>query len=97
MATIRVSRQFKEDFDLWAKHKIDSGEFSQEEMAEMKEMMRKDLMPGPDQLREGLTYINQAGVEVPAMIDDVNRRVELWTNFFADFANEIRKSFRKAA
>ena len=90
MAKVTVSRQFRDDFDTWANDRLRHGEFTPEDMEEMRAMIRADLTPGPDQLREGLTKIIDAGIEVPATIDDVDERVRLWTNYFAVCADEIR-------
>lgn len=88
MAT--VTRKFRDDFDAWAANRIASGEFSQEEMADFKEMLRRDLAPGPDQLRAGQTVIIAAGVEIPATVDDPEERYQLWADFFAVEAESIR-------
>lgn len=88
MAT--VTRKFRDDFDAWAANRIASGEFSQEEMADFKEMLRRDLAPGPDQLRAGQTVIIAAGVEIPATVDDPEERYRLWADFFAVEAESIR-------
>lgn len=88
MAT--VTRKFRDDFDLWAADRLAKGEFSESEMAELKDMLRRDLEPGPDQLRAGLTVIVAAGVEVPAAIDDHEERYRLWADFFAAEAEAIR-------
>lgn len=88
MAT--VTREFKENFDFWIARKQASGEFSKEEAEELRAMIRTDLTHGPDQLRKGLTVINAAGVEVPAMIDDHEARYKLWADFFKAEANEMR-------
>lgn len=89
MAT--VTRKFRDNFDLWAADRLAKGEFSEFEMAELKDMLRRDLEPGPDQLRAGLTVIVAAGVEVPAAIDDHEERYRLWADFFAAEAEVIRK------
>lgn len=82
MAT--VTRQFKIDFDTWAQKRIDAGEWTLDEIEGLRVMIRQDLTPGPDQLREGLTYLDSVGVERPAMIDDHEERAQLWSRFFAD-------------
>jgi len=97
MATVTVTKQFKEDFDLWANHAIAHGDFSTEDMAELKGLLRKDFQPGPDQLREGLTFITEAGLTIPATIDDCVERIRVWTNFFADKAEQLRKPMKVAA
>ncbi len=88
MAT--VTRKFRDDFDLWAADRIARGEFTEPDMAEFKDMLRRDLTPGPDQLREGLAVIIAAGVEVSACIDDHEERYRLWADFFAAEAEAIR-------
>ena len=95
MAT--VTRKFRDDFDTWAADRLAKGEFTETDMAEFKDMLRRDLTPGPDQLREGLTIIIAAGVEVPATIDDHERRYQLWADYFAVEAEAIRQMQRKAA
>lgn len=97
MATVTVSRQFAEDFKEWADYKISVGDFSQEEMAELKQLIRIDLGPGTDQLRKDYTVLNAKGVEIPAAIDDQQKRVSLWENWFADEANQIRNLLKIAA
>ena len=86
MTTVTVTKQLKEDFDLWAKHAMDNGEFSVEDMTELKTMLRQDLQPGPDKLRDG-----------PAVMNDYVERIRVWTAFFADKADQIRSPYRKAA
>lgn len=95
MAT--VTRKFRDDFDTWAADRLAKGEFSPADMAEFKDMLRRDLTPGPDQLREGLTIIIAAGVEVPATIDDHERRYQLWADYFSVEAEAIRMLHKKAA
>lgn len=90
MATVTVTKQFKEDFEIWAKEQLRTGVFSQDEMTEFKALLRIDMAPGPDQLRAGLEVINEAGVTVPAMIDSYEDRIKCWTDFFSVCANEIR-------
>jgi len=81
MAT--VTRKFRDDFECWAADRLARGQFSQAEMDEFKDMLRRDLTPGPDQLREGLTVIIASGVEVPATIDEHEERYRLWADYFA--------------
>lgn len=87
MAT--VTRKFRDDFETWAAHQLAIGNFTAEDMAEFKAALRRDLAPGPDQLREGLTVIIAAGVEVSAAIDDHEQRYRLWADFFAVEAQAI--------
>jgi len=84
-----VSKKFRDDFEAWAAQRIASGEWSESEMSDFKEMLRKDLTPGPDQLRAGLKLILAAGVEAPAPIDDHEQRYQLWADYFATEAASI--------
>lgn len=95
MAT--VTRQFKEDFEVWAANQVATGKFTEAEIEELKDMLRRDLTPGPDQLREGLTVITAAGLEVPATIDDHEERYRLWADYFAAEAAAIRNLGRAPA
>lgn len=88
MAT--VTRKFRDDFEAWAADRIARGEFTEDEMADFKDMLRRDLAPGADQLREGLTIIIAAGVEIPAAIDDHEERLRLWADYFAAEADALR-------
>ena len=81
MAT--VTRKFRDDFDTWAADRLTKGEFTPANMDAFKDMLRRDLAPGPDLLREGLTVIIAPGVEVPATIDDHEERYRLWADYFA--------------
>lgn len=89
MAT--VTRKFRDDFDTWAADRLAKGEFTEADMAEFKDLLRRDLSPGPDQLRAGLTIIIAAGVAVPATIDDHERRYQLWADYFSVEAEAIRR------
>ncbi len=82
MADFKVTKRFKEQFDIWAANKIANGDFTNQEMEDLKVLLRKDFTPGPDQLRAGLTFIKAAGVEVPATIDDHEERYRVWDEFF---------------
>ena len=86
----RVTARFKDNYECWSAHKVKTGQFTQDEMTELKGMIRKDLVEGPDQIRQGLTIITAAGVEVPAMIDDHEERYRLWDRFFAEECAAIR-------
>jgi len=88
MAT--VTRKFRDDFEAWAAHRVASGQWTETEMEQFKDMLRRDLAPGADQLREGLTVIVAAGVEIPAAIDDYEERYRLWADYFAIEAESIR-------
>lgn len=95
MAT--VTRKFRDDFDTWSADRLRKGTFTPADMEELKEMLRRDLVPGPDQLRAGLTVIVASGVEVPATIDDHNERYRLWADFFSLEAEAIRNNATKEA
>jgi hypothetical protein len=95
MAT--VTRKFRDDFDTWAADRIRKSDFTLTDMEDFKEMLRRDLVPGPDQLRAGYTVIIAAGVEIPAAIDDHERRYQLWADYFAVEAEAIRRLGQKAA
>jgi hypothetical protein len=82
MAT--VTRQFKEDFDTWAQQKIDACEWTPEEIDGLRGMIRQDLTPGPDVLRQHLTHLDTLGIEHPSMIEDHEERYQLWAKYFAD-------------
>ena len=97
MAEVRVTKQFRDDFETWSANALKWGDFTRDDMAEFKEMLRQDMQPGPDQLREGLEIINAAGVTVPAIIDNYEDRIKCWTNYFAACAQQIRDGWRKAA
>lgn len=88
MAT--VTRKFRDDFETWAADRLASAQFTEADIAEFKDMLRRDLAPGPDQLREGLTVFLESGVEIPATIDDHEERYQLWSNYFANEAAMIR-------
>jgi hypothetical protein len=88
MAT--VTRKFRDDFDTWAADRLAKGEFTPADMAEFKDLLRRYLTPGPDQLRAGLTVTIAAGVEVPATVDDHDRRYALWADYFDVEADSIR-------
>jgi hypothetical protein len=94
---VTVTRKFRDDFDTWAADRLAKGEFTPADVSEFTDMLRRDLTTGPDQLREGLTIIIAAGVEVPATIDDHERRYALWADFFAIEAEAIRQLKQKAA
>jgi hypothetical protein len=47
VADVRVTKQFKDDFDTWAEDRLSTGKFSKEEMDEFKAMLRIDFAPGP--------------------------------------------------
>lgn len=87
MAT--VTRKFKDDFDTWAAHRIEAGDWTPAEMEEFRGTLRHDLAPGPDLLRAGLVVI-VGGVEIPAAIDDHEERYHLWAEYFDSEVEAIR-------
>lgn len=95
MAT--VTKQFKEDFDTWAADRLSAGIFTQDEIDGLKDMLRTDFAPGPDQLRAGYETINAAGVTIPVAIDSHEERYLVWTAYFADEAAQVRRPEAKAA
>lgn len=95
MAT--VTRKFRDDFETWAADRLARGEFTEADMAEFKDLLRRDLAPGPDLLRAGYVVIIASGAEVPAAIDDHEERYRLWADFFAIEAQAIRELQRRAA
>lgn len=88
MAT--VTKKFRDDFETWAANRIARGEFTQADMEDFRALLRRDLVPGPDQLRQGLAVIVAAGTEIPAAIDDHEERYRLWAEYFAAEAMAIR-------
>lgn len=97
MATVTVTKQFAEDFKLWSDFRVSEGEYTPEEMEQLKAQVRAELAPGPDQFRKSYSVLTELGVEIPAAIDDQAKRVALWAGFFADEADQIRNLRRKAA
>ena len=97
MAQVKVSKEFKEDFDTWSNDRLSSKQFTQEEMDEMKGLLRIDFAPGPDQLRQGYEFLNEKGVTIPATIDDHEERYRVWSNYFKAEAEIIRGRMRKSA
>lgn len=78
----KVTKRFRDNFDLYAEDRLASGEFTEEEMIELKALIRKDLEPGPDQIRKEVDCLMVAGVKIPATIDDEEQRYKLWDEFF---------------
>lgn len=94
MAT--VTRKFRDDFEVFAAHRIASGQWTEAEMASFKDMLRQDLAPGPDQLRAGVMIAIADGVTISAAIDDHEERYRLWAEFFAAEAEAIRQLGKRA-
>lgn len=87
MAT--VTRKFRDDFEVWAADRVARGEWTPAEIVDFRAMLRRDLEPGPDQLRAGLVVM-VGTVPMPAAIDDHEERYRLWADFFAAEAEAIR-------
>lgn len=94
---ITVTKKFRDNFEAFADDRVKSGEFSVSEMAELKGMVRKDLMPGPDQLRSAVDCLMIAGVTIPATIDDEGERYKLWDEYFEWAVEDIAYRRRVAA
>ena len=86
----KVTRQFRDDFEIWAADRTERGEWTADEIEGLRAMLRTDFAPGPDQLRAGVSVILAAGLEVPAAIDDHKERYRLWADYFAVEAEAIR-------
>ena len=87
MAT--VTKKIRDDFEIWATKKVTDCEWTLEEIEELKEMLRIDFTPGPDQLRAGLSANIASGVGVTAAIDDHEVRYRLWASYFAAEAEAV--------
>lgn len=99
MAEVKVTKQFKDNFDLWAGFVVDRGEWTQEEIEGLKDLLRRyELADGPDRLRDDLVHYTPEGKEKPSAINDPKDRYKYWDRFFSDKADEIRSLYmRKAA
>ncbi len=89
---VRVSKQFKDDFDFVMADYVAQGTWTPEEVEELKQLMREyELADGPDRLRDKLIhYVN--GEPKPSAIDDPKERYEFWAAYFADEARIIRSA-----
>ena len=94
MAT--VSRRFRDNFDAFSTHRMETGEFTADDVAELKRLIQIDLTPGPDQLREEVFYLNSSGVKIPATIDDHEERYRYWADFFEAEVEDIELQRRVA-
>lgn len=98
MAEVRVTKQFKDDYDYVTAYWVSSNEWTQEEVDGLKELMRKfELADGPDRLRDDLVHYTAEGVEKPSAINDPKDRYKLWADWFADEARQIKSIFKAAA
>ncbi len=95
MAT--VTKQFRNNFEAWAQCKIDACHFTLAEIEELRGMIRKDLTPGPDQLRGECEYFDAQGIAHPATIDDHEERYRVWDAFFAADLADLQLMMRQAA
>lgn len=91
---VTVTKQFKDDFETWSANALKWGDFTAEDMAEFKEVLRTDMQPGADELRRGLEIINSAGVTVSAMIDNYEERIKRWAEYFENRAKFIRQGWK---
>lgn len=90
--TVRVTKQFKDDFDFVMAEYVAQGTWTPEEVEWLKQLMREyELADGPDRLRDKLIhYVN--GEPKPSAIDDPKERYEFWAAYFADEARIIRSA-----
>ncbi|MBK6355387.1 MAG: hypothetical protein IPF44_06865 [Betaproteobacteria bacterium] len=95
MAT--VTRKFKANFLTFAAHRVATGQWSDDDVAELQASIRADLYPGPDLQRAGLVFVLASGVEIPASIDDHEERYRLWDEFFEAEAEAINQIQEKEA
>ena len=92
-----VTKRFRDNFEEFAAHRVASGAFSASELEEFRALVRKDLDPGPDQIRAHVDCLVVAGVKIPATIDDAEERYRLWDEFFSEEAADIARKRRMAA
>lgn len=85
-----VTRKFRDDFETWAEHQKAIGAFTEAEIEELKQTLRKDFEPGPDTNRAGLV-VRVDCIEIPAAIDDHQERYRLWAEHFATEAEAIHQ------
>lgn len=98
VAEVRVTKQFKENFDLWAADLVDAKTWTAEEVDGFKNLMREyELADGPDRLRDTLVHYTPEGNEAPSAIDDPKKRFEYWDNYFASQAGQIKQRHAMAA
>jgi len=93
----KATRVFRDNFDAWSQHKISAGDFTAQEIDDLRALIRIDLTPGPDQMRDECELFNANGVKIPATIDDHEDRYKLWDGFFAAEVADIRLMERQAA
>ena len=91
-----VSRRFRDNFETFSAHRIATGEFTADDVAELKRLIQIDLTPGPDQLRKEVFFLNASGAKISATIDDHEERYRYWAEFFEAEVGDIELQ-RKAA
>lgn len=109
MATVTVTKQFRDNFDIWAKHVVEFGEWTQAQIEGVpghedehirmgfKGILRAyELADGPDRLRDTLMFVLPDGSYTKAAIDCPKRRFAAWDAFFSDRVAEIKNLSRKA-
>lgn len=92
----KVNRRFRENFDAFSAHRIATGEFTADDVADLKRLIQIDLTPGPDQLRQECFFLNASGVKIPATIDDHEERYRYWAEFFEAEVADIELQRRVA-
>ena len=99
MSEIRVTKQFKDNFDTWSDFVVDRGEWTLDEIGGLKRLLREyELADGPDRLRDELVHYTPEGKEKPSAINDPKERYRHWDRFFSEKAAEISALYlRKAA
>lgn len=110
MATVTVTKQFKDNFDTWAADVIERGEWTKAQMEgipghadEMqaigfKGILRKfELSDGPDRLRDTLMHRLPDGSYTKSAIDCPKRRFAAWDAYFSEQAEIIRSRSRRSA
>lgn len=91
MAEVRVTRAFKENFDLWSSYVISTGDWTHGDIEGLKGLLRDyELADGPDRLRDDLVHYTPEGVDKPSAINNPKDRFDYWDRFFASKAGEIR-------
>ena len=89
---VRVTKQFKDDFDFVMAEYVAQGTWTTEEVEGLKKLMREyELADGPDRLRDKLIHYAN-GEPKPSAIDDPKERYEFWAAYFADEAKIIRSA-----
>lgn len=77
----RVSREFSERFEAFVAGRVASGAYALADVEELREVVRRDLQPGPDTQRGSVDCLMIAGQPVSACIDDADERRRLWEEF----------------